>query len=595
MRWVAYLAVWVGVIAGLVQALDTNVDFEVTFDIDRENGQVATGVQFRTFLTELRHQAADRDSEGHHCLVGQTPVLPQQSNDVVRFFDIVLRSVDGMVRLRFRRDSFYLIGHRIELANPEENKKQKWWECRPDAVKDKKGKETVRQPWIAGAGFLEFGENYSRLERFAGGAGREKTPIGMQPLRESVRVLAKGTSGQQQGNAYLVLAQMLAEAARFTDILDHVVEHWDNPTPPTADMVARENAWSSASSLLLEDPAHARAQLATPVEQGGIRIRGVTTLASLVQFIALLLRVNPANMGGNGKLGRRSKGGQCKAPAGGWAPQGKQLFDILSIKTSWDSHPPKKYELYGKVWTSDATFGRTNIYHVDVSDSHGIAAGNGYNLPLDFGGQMHALSAQSHVTVGFELQRYDIPFGDKISTGEIEWDAFNNAGVNVYDQILTQAVAGETGLAEMEYIVFSNAVEAHVEVIVINGDDDPAQVFGRVTASYPMPRGAPSPSKAGGADAHENDGKTMTVDLLPKDVPYHDVKKGEKVRLRKPFVVVPWAQELTIDIDLWDHNTITPNHQIGLGKVTFAPEFEKSSTQTIKVEKGAIEIRITWV
>ncbi|KAK6352995.1 hypothetical protein TWF696_004984 [Orbilia brochopaga] len=592
MRWVAYLALWVGVIAGLVAAqgptnrpLDANVDFEMVFDIDRDNGQVATGVQFRNFMVDLRHRAAEPD-----CLVGQLPILPRQQDDNIRFFDIVLRVTEGAVRLRFRRDNFYLIGHRIEGGNNAQ-----WFECKPDPKKDKKGKPVIRAPWITGAQWLDFGENYQSLQHYAG-HGRKDTVLGLHPMKKSVRDLAQSTKGQPQARAYLVLIQMLSEAARFTDLLAHIVDHWESEAAPEAGMIDRQNAWGPASELILQDPNVARNRLSAPLEQGGIRITGVTTLASLIQFMALLLQVDRGLNGGNGKLGRRSKAGQCKAPEAGWVPNGRPLLDILSVKTWYNL--PRKYELYGKIWVGDSPDMMTKIYSLPVSESHAIAAGPGYEIPLNFNGVSRALSASNHISIGLELQTYDIPFGDKISTGTIEWDAFGNAGVNAYDSIQTERVDGDTtGYAEVEYIVMSNAAQAHIQLVMINGDDeDPAQVFGTVKAEYPMPRGAPRPSKAQGGDAHENDGKTITVTLLPgvEISPQQDVPKGGKIVLRKPFVVLPWDQELTLDLDLWDHNNLLSNKSIGKGKVIFAPEFEKSSKQIVKGEKGQIEVRVTW-
>ncbi|KAJ6261888.1 Ricin [Drechslerella dactyloides] len=581
MRWLAYLGVWLGVIASLVQALDTNVDFEVTFDIDRENGQVATAVQFRNFIQDLRVRAAEPN-----CLVGQIPVLPQQRGHPTRFFDIVLRVTEGAIRLRFQRDNLYMIGHRIEGGNNAQ-----WFECKPDPTRDKKGKMVTRAPWITGAQYLDFGENYGSLQSYAKQT-RGGTNLGFKPLRTSVRDIRSGGTPEAQARAYLVFIQMLAEATRFTDLLNHIVDHWENAAAPTEAMIERQNQWSPASSLLLQDPTLARNRLAAPIDQGGVRITGVTTLASLIQFMAILLRVNPGGAGGSPKLLRRSRGGQCAAPEEGYIPPGRQLVDILSVKTTYDFSSPRKYELYGRIWVSDTPDKRWDIYNLGVSQSAAIAAGNGYEVPLNFGGLGRALSASNHFTIGLDLKRNDIPFGDVLSAGQIEWDAFANADVNVYDSVQTQRVTGETGWADVDYIVMSNAAQAHVELIMLNGDDEnPAQVYGTVTASYSLPGGQQRPSKWDGADARENGGQTQSVLLMKTGTPGQDVKVGGKITLRKPFVILPWDQELTITIDLWDHDytPANPDDPIGQGSAIFTPEFEQSTYKTIRGDRGRIE------
>ena len=69
--------------------------------------------------------------------------------------------------------------------------------------------------------------------------------------------------------------------------------------------------------------------------------------------------------------------------------------------------------------------------------------------------------------------------GDEISRGQIAWNVYDHT--NVYDKLRTDNISGKYGSAALNYVVMSNAAEALVEVVLINGDgENPANVYGRI-------------------------------------------------------------------------------------------------------------------
>lgn len=63
--------------------------------------------------------------------------------------------------------------------------------------------------------------------------------------------------------------------------------------------------------------------------------------------------------------------------------------------------------------------------------------------------------------------------------GQIAWNVYDH--INVYDKLRTDIISGKYGSAALNYVVMSDAAEALVEVILINGGGtDPANVYGRI-------------------------------------------------------------------------------------------------------------------
>jgi hypothetical protein len=70
---------------------------------------------------------------------------------------------------------------------------------------------------------------------------------------------------------------------------------------------------------------------------------------------------------------------------------------------------------------------------------------------------------------------------DEVARGEINWNVYDFS--NTYETNHTHMISGKDGSASVNYVVMSNAAQALVQVILINGDgENPTDFYGNITA-----------------------------------------------------------------------------------------------------------------
>ncbi|KAK6344473.1 hypothetical protein TWF696_008109 [Orbilia brochopaga] len=517
--------------------------------------------------------------------------------------------------MRFRRDCLYALGHRSENGT-------QWYEFHPGNEYNKKKKryDVKRGPIIPKAKWLGFEESYLSMDAIAsqgnsgqkgGGKDRSQLVLGRQPFKKAVRYLAAGTATTPniQAQSYLVLLQMLAEAARFDLLLNHITKNWNKPAVPNDDMRALQNNWRTASELILR---YDREPIQVAQQLRDRPIIGATDITSLVAFVGLLLRWNPAHEGGTGRGKDRRQfkwtpGKEiCLMPIEGWVTRGRSLVDIRSIKQYYTGplrirdptefrkrqvksfKPKTEWMAFGWITVSDIEGTRAEIYHKGEAQAIDAKNGDGLALTTDL---TRALSAANHFTIETEI--YERPskflglFGnvdfnrDAISKGTYDWDAFATTKENVYDQIQIATIPGGLGYVDVEYIVMSDAAEALITIVTMNpGGRREADVYGTITAFY---------------DGPEAVGPMSTTLLKTDSGGRSNVKHLKSIPLQRPFVVIPLDKELKISAQIWGHNFFGRDDEVAKGDATFTPKVGTSSQEMIEGQSGAILVQITWL
>ena len=254
-----------------------------------------------------------------------------------------------------------------------------------------------------------------------------------------------------------------------------------------------------------------------------------------------------------------------------WAdyPRGRALVEVFWVRIERidDENPG---DLYGTIKAVDG-LGSQDLYNRDRSDYEPISPGQHASLI----GPSRSILASDSFTIDLSLwdKDADLSPDDNIVQDKIQWNVFD--GRNVYDQTTTQRVDGKYGWATVHYAVLSNAAQASIEVILINGDgEDPADVYGVITARNGL-------------------GDT---ELFNKASDHHiDVRPGAAIPLRRSIVAVPLDEQLTIDASVYDHDSdLSPDDEIAKGAVEFNVDILSSFSQSIHGKYGEISVRVSW-
>ncbi len=140
-----------------------------------------------------------------------------------------------------------------------------------------------------------------------------------------------------------------------------------------------------------------------------------------------------------------------------------------------DDEDPR--ELYGTITASDGVWN----YYI-------YSRGSGdYELirPLELAtltGPYRVVSAAGDFIVNISLMDRDlISADDEVSRGQIEWNVADHT--NEFDKLQISTIHGKNGAAELSYVVFSNAAEAMMEIVLINANGESrADIFGEIVA-----------------------------------------------------------------------------------------------------------------
>jgi hypothetical protein len=251
-------------------------------------------------------------------------------------------------------------------------------------------------------------------------------------------------------------------------------------------------------------------------------------------------------------------------------PDGRPLVEVFYVRISnIDGEDP--CQLYGTVTAIDG-LQSYYIYNRDRGNYESISSGEHATLT----GPSRAISAAGDFIIDFNLMDRDsLSPDDEISRGQIAWNVYDHT--NVYDKLRVDTISGKYGSAALNYVVMSNAAEALVEVILINGDgEDPADVYGRIYSQN-----------------SSFDGEIELFRRSAKD--YVDVRPNNPIPLLRSALAVPMDASLKISAHLWDHDPISSDDEIAKGTAEFKLEILKSASKFIEGQYGKVEVRVSWM
>ncbi|KAM0664435.1 hypothetical protein ACQRIU_007017 [Beauveria bassiana] len=460
---------------------------------------------------------------------------------VACLFDIVLRAgVNGhAVRLRIRSDNLYLDGYRAENSD-------QWFEFGQTA--EQSGR-TADPQLIPGSTRLGFDGSYTSLEG-AAHRRREEMTLGALQLAQAVIQLATTPDRQERARSLLTVIRMICESIRFTHISDTIANGYSAGFVPDGHFRALENGWGDISGALLHHDQN---------PEGPIRLTrpnnmGIDSVPAAVAVIGVLLRYSIT----------RQSGPRRRAEA--LIPSGRPLAEILWVKIdNIDDENPGN--LFGTITATDGLSSQY-VYNVDSGNRQDVYPHGQVALT----GPSRAISAAGSFVIDLDLKDFDyLSPNDEISQGQISWNVYDPS--NMYDEPLQKSIAVSYGQATVDYVVMSNAAEALVEVVLIDGDDEnPANVYGYVKVYS----------------------KFVERELFRKENDYIDVRPGENIPLSRAVMAVPMDSTLRVFAVLGDYDSLSPNDNIARGSVEFKPQVLQSTKQTITGDYGKVEVRITW-
>lgn len=506
----------------------TMADLPLEFNVQEGNGN-----GYNDFILQLRELLSNPGMFSHN-----RPVLRPQQRPPNQWLDIVLRRGSRSVRLRIQMDNIYLIGYQ---ANNHQ-----WFELNNED----------NAHFIAGATWLGYNGGYDALEG-AARRGRDAVNLGQQQLITAVNQLAAAeTERSEIARSLMIIIQMVCESARFAEICNFYTTHFAENYPPTPKMIALENGWGNLSAALLQ--ADNNPEEAFPFRIPNPNTMEITTAQEAAAVLGILCC----------SFVPRPRRTLEPTAVGGLFPQGRALVEVLWVRIeNIDNENPG--DLYGSIIASDG-WGRQYVYHRVRDDYDSVRPGE--KAPLT--GPSRAISAAGSFSLELDLRDEDADLSpdDEVSKGYISWNVYD--ATIEYDELRSATVSGRYGSATVSYVVMSDAAEALVEVILVNGDgEDPADVYGSITAQTVYGESELFRREAG-----------RRIQVRPR----------ARIPLLRSVVAVPMDSNLVIKADLMDHDAISYNDEIAKGTAEFRPLVHDSAKASIRGKYGEIEVRVTW-
>ncbi|XP_057958714.1 uncharacterized protein LOC131151491 [Malania oleifera] len=245
--------------------------------------------------------------------------------------------------------------------------------------------------------------------------------------------------------------------------------------------------------------------------------------------------------------------------------EGQPLVELFSITLNGTDG---EIYLYGTITVTDGLLCQY-IYDRNMNNPESIYAGDTILLS----GPPRSISALDSFTIDVDLSASN----DEISYGQGSWNVYLTA-TNEYDKPLSMDIEGKNGLVTLSYIVFSNAVEATVQVTLVNADGkETAEVFGLITARSDK---VSNESMLFWKTSNEND---LQVNL-----------NGPIPSLRSA-VAVPLDSSFIIRAELSNRDKETnSNKEIAHDEVVFAPYPTGSYTKNIFGKYGEVQVEVIW-
>ncbi|KAK9741425.1 hypothetical protein RND81_03G104700 [Saponaria officinalis] len=206
-------------------------------------------------LTSLRDKVKELDKKGKPVEVCRFPVTSKDPVKSKKFILVeIVGSEDRTVTLAFQTSDIYFLGYRDKIND----------EARANFVADAKLTDEEKGaifPDVAKNNQinLPYGESYKSMEE-AAGRGRSSIDQGVQRLDDRLKKVyglsygAKPTKEDKKklGEFGLTVVQMVAEAARFSDIENRVINEglYDESFYPDSNMIVLEKEWGKISQAI---------------------------------------------------------------------------------------------------------------------------------------------------------------------------------------------------------------------------------------------------------------------------------------------------------------------------------------------------------
>ncbi|KAK6229982.1 hypothetical protein QUC31_002644 [Theobroma cacao] len=440
---------------------------------------------------------------------------------------------------------------------------------------------------IPGSRHLAYGGSYVDGYNFivAAGTTRLNVHLGLPNLRNAIAILAttedpnstQNNALQDCARALLVLTQMIAESARFQLITNHIVTNWFNSTRLTSQLVRMQQSFGTFSSAVQRadfpywTPNTPLPNVPNP------NTANIWTVGQAIAALGILLYVPRISSRmkrqvhvdvGNARNADIAVGAAVDANVS----HPRTLVSIEYVRVNdIDSENPG--ELYGTVKVKDF-WGVHTVYDRSSSNYESKRPGEFATLT----GPSTAISGDDVFVISVSLWDYDIISpDDEIAQGDIVWEPrTENITFANYDKRLEKVVYGEYGNVTVGFSVVRQALNATIDVLLINGDkESPADVYGTIKASQVI------------------GGSSTSLTLFEKSSSeYVQVRPHHSIPLTRSVVVVPMTSELTITTDLWDYDTISPDDPIAQGSEYF-DAVVGTQTKSIYGKYGEVQVSVT--
>ncbi|XP_021759045.1 60 kDa jasmonate-induced protein-like isoform X2 [Chenopodium quinoa] len=522
----------------------------IKFNISTDN--------YMTFIQQVRDWAKDPNRFSHGC-----PVLPHPPPTMkeAQYMDIELRAKDAkqierVLTVKIRRHDLYIIGYRMDGAT-------NWLEFKWD---------TTNLKLIPHSVSLGFGENYDNLGKLE---NLEK--VGYSTLKQTIIDLALTTDSKTRKSSLRALAVMISETVRFQKLSDTFApvmqalkdikfdETWMEPLIKN---------WGDLSDMLLREDQFAiyfRLPRDKETNQPNILTRtkelGIVTSADAAKCISVLK--------GNYPTRKLQLMGIPAAANSGNSIQGKglPLLQVFSVHINNIAG-----EIYGTIQVDDG-LGTLHLYKRQRTDYESIKT----NEALTLTGPYRCTSVSQYFKVSLDLKkRGNNPTSDvEVSNDLFSWDICQLSNDDYYDKRLSNVVNGRSGSATVYYTPFRDAVQANVEVVLINGDGkNPAEVYGSLVARYSNYIFSTGDEQA----------KYQSTLFNKPSKEFVKVNPGTPIPLSRAVISVPTTGSLITEANIF----VSSNKEISKGTAEFPPQLDGKTVKAIKGKFGLVRVTVAW-
>ncbi|CAL5394829.1 unnamed protein product [Camellia sinensis] len=239
---------------------------------------------------------------------------------------------------------------------------------------------------------------------------------------------------------------------------------------------------------------------------------------------------------------------------------GRPMVEVFSVRINRIDGE----KLYGTITVTDG-LSTQSIYNRSRDHYESISPGETALLT----GPARSISASDSFTIDVALKDKDkLSPDDDVSSEQIPWNVYDS---NKYNEPLYDDVPGKNGSVTVNYVVLRKALEATVEVTLVNGGgENSLPVYGLLTA---------------------RNGNFMNESVLfrKKSDEHVDVRPEQPIPLSRSVVAVPSNSSLIVWAGLMDHNG-----EIAKGTAEFPAQHSGTAQKNIFGQHGEIRVKVTW-